>query len=206
MGPRAVAGARALAGWLLGAVACALAGCVTTPPRAGHVPAATANATNDAGAAPATLPLLAPASLGQTRQFTQLLRGDYGDTSFSLRCVVSIDDRQLSVIGLTALGQRAFTLKYDGAQLDEERAPQLPQAIGGVQLLNDLQLVYWPLPALQKAWQTAGGEVSEPYPGTRRLKRGGRLVAEVHYAADAWSGRVWLRHFDTPYSLFIETE
>jgi hypothetical protein len=103
------------------------------------------------------------------------------------------------------LGLRAFTLKYDGEHLSEERAPQVPSALQADRLLNDLQLVYWPLPALQQAWQAAGGEVTEPYPGTRRLQRGGKLLAEVHYAADPWNGRVWLRHFDHPYSLFIET-
>ena len=150
-------------------------------------------------------PLLAPTMLGESRQVTQLLRGDYGEQTFNLRCVLTIQPDQLTVIGLTALGLRAFTLNYDGEHLSEERAPQVPSALQADRLLNDLQLVYWPLPALQQAWQAAGGEVTEPYPGTRRLQRGGTLLAEVHYAADPWNGRVWLRHFDYPYSLFIET-
>lgn len=150
-------------------------------------------------------PLLAPATLGQERQATQLLRGEYGEQHFNLRCVVTIDAQRLTVIGVTGLGLRAFTLNYDGEHLTEDRAPQLPSALQGNRLLNDLQLVYWPLPVLQRAWQTAGGTVTEPYPGTRRLQRGNELLAEVHYAADPWNGRVWLRHFDYPYNLLIET-
>ncbi|MGE0115891.1 MAG: DUF3261 domain-containing protein [Steroidobacteraceae bacterium] len=150
-------------------------------------------------------PLLSPASLGQTRQITQILRGDYGDASFKLRSVVTVDAQQLTVIGLTSMGLRAFTVKYDGQNLSEERAPQVPEALQARQLLNDLQLAFWPLPALQQAWQAAGGEVSEPYAGTRRLQRAGNLLAEVHYADDPWNGRVWLRHFDHPYSLYIES-
>lgn len=168
-----------------------LAGCVSTPrtPPVGET----------------DWPLLSPASLAQTRQSAQVLHGDYGDASFSLRSVVTVDARQLTVIGLTSLGLRAFTVNYDGRNLREERAPQVPEALRTRQLLNDLQLVFWPLPALQQAWQAAGGEVSEPYPGTRRLRRAGSLLAEVHYAADPWNGRVWLRHFDHPYSLYIES-
>ncbi len=152
-----------------------------------------------------TWPLLSPASLSQSRQATQVLRGDYGDASFSLRSVVTVDAQQLRVIGLTAMGLRAFTLQYDGRDLVEERSPQVPDALQARQLLNDLQLAFWPLSALQSAWQPVGGEVSEPYPGTRRLRRAGVLLAEVHYAADPWNGRVWLRHFDHPYSLYIES-
>lgn len=150
-------------------------------------------------------PLLPPATLGQSKQVTQVLRGDYGDSSFSLRSVVTVDAQQLTVVGLTSMGMRAFTVKYDGQHLSEERVPQVPEALQARQLLNDLQLAFWPLPALQQAWQSAGGQVSEPYPGTRRLQRNGELVAEVHVAEDAWHGRVWLRHFDYPYSLYIET-
>ncbi|MGC3979836.1 MAG: DUF3261 domain-containing protein [Steroidobacteraceae bacterium] len=152
-----------------------------------------------------TWPLLTPASAGQSRQVTQVLRGDYADNSFTLRSVVTVDATQLTVIGLTTMGLRAFTLKYDGNNLSEERAPQVPDALQARQLLNDLQLAFWPLSILQQSWQAAGGEVSEPYPGTRRLKRAGTLLAEVHYAGDPWNGRVWLRHFDYPYSLFIES-
>ena len=150
-------------------------------------------------------PLLSPGSLQQTRQVAQVLRGEYADTSFSLRSVVTVDAQQLSVIGLTSMGLRAFTLKYDGLELIEERVPQVPDVLKSRQLINDLQLAFWPLSALQQAWQVVGGEVSEPYPGTRRLKHEGVLLAEVNYAGDPWSGRVWLRHFDHPYSLFIES-
>lgn len=150
-------------------------------------------------------PLLSPSSLSQPRQVTQLLRGDYDDNSFSLRSVVTVDKQQLVVVGVTSMGLRAFTLRYDGQQLSEERASQVPAAVQSRQLLNDLQLAFWPLPVLQQVWQSAGGQVSEPYPGTRRLHRDGVLLAEVHYAADPWNGRVWLRHFDHPYSLYIES-
>jgi hypothetical protein len=165
----------------------------------------TSPSTSPSAAAATALPLLSPASLAQPHQVAQLLRGEYGDNTFNLRCVIRVDAQQLTVVGLTALGFRAFTLKYDGQHLDEERAPQMPAEPAGAGLLNDLQLVYWPLATLQQAWHTVGVDVSEPWPGTRRLKRAGVLLAEVHYAADPWNGRVWLRHFDHPYDLYIES-
>ncbi len=160
---------------------------------------------NTAAVEASSWPLLTPASLGQTRLITQILHGEYGDNNFSLHSVVTADAQQLTVIGLTSMGLRAFTLKYDGQNLNEARAPQVPAALQSRQLLNDLQLAFWPLSALQQSWQSAGGEVSEPYAGTRRLKKAGVLLAEVHYAADPWNGRVWLKHFDHRYSLYIES-
>jgi hypothetical protein len=144
--------------------------------------------------------------LGSSHQVKQILRGTYGTQDFSLQCVISAQPQLLTVVGLTALGLRAFTLKYDGQNLNEERAPQLPEFVKGSQLLNDVQLAFWPLPALQAALNPAGWEVSEPYKGTRRLQHEGRLIAEVHYAdADPWNGRAWLSNFSYGYSLYLET-
>jgi hypothetical protein len=192
-----------------------LGACAVTPPGGGVERASVGVASGTAKSAPVgsgvgsdetpALPLLGPASLGQPHGVAQLLRGEYGDNVFTLRCVIRVDAQQLTVVGLTALGLRAFTLRYDGQHLDEERASQMPAEPSGAGLLNDLQLVYWPLATLQQAWHTVGVDVSEPWPGTRRLKRGGALLAEVHYAADPWNGRIWLRHFDHPYDLYIES-
>jgi hypothetical protein len=167
--------------------------------------ACVSTAVKPASSADTDWPLLSPASLRQARQVSQVLRGDYAERSFTLRSVVTVNAQQLTVIGITSMGLRAFTLKYDGEHLDEQRAPQVPDALQAKQLLNDMQLAFWPLNELQNSWHTAGGEVSEPYPGTRRLQRNGVLLAEVHYASDPWNGRVWLRHFDYPYSLYIES-
>jgi Protein of unknown function (DUF3261) len=151
-------------------------------------------------------PLLTPAALGSTKQVRQVLRGAFGGRDFNLQCVVQVQADRLTIIGVTALGLRAFTINYDGRKLDEQRAPQLPDFVSAKQLLNDLQLVFWPLNALDAALRPAGGEVVEPFAGTRRLLQQGRLLAEVHYAdADPWAGRVWLSNFAYGYSLYIET-
>jgi hypothetical protein len=153
----------------------------------------------------AGLPLLPPESLGESRQISQLLRADYGDSFISLRCVVIIDAKALKIIGLTSYGLRAFTLSYDGQRLRESRSAQFPKALGSRQLLNDLQLVYWPLATLQQAWSNAGVVVRAPTAEQRHLVRGEQLLAEVHYPGDVWNGTVVLRHFDQPYTITIDS-
>ena len=157
------------------------------------------------------LPLLTPASAGNAVQVQQLLHAAYKHDESTLQCVVSNDLRTLSLVCLTAMGQRVFTLDWDGAQLKATRAPFAPSSIDPQRIVSDLQLAYWPLAALQDAWRASGAEVSEPRPGLRRLTRGGQLVAEVHQgqAADNegdWPARLWLANFAYGYSLDMESQ
>lgn len=176
--------------------------------------AACANGPQRAAPALDAPPLLAPSSLGATMQAQQILHAAYGSDEATLQCVVNADAELLSVICLTAMGQRVFSLDYDGRELKALRAPFAPSSIDPARIVADLQLAYWPLSALQPAWQRAGYELSEPRPGLRRLQSGGRLVAEVHEAMPAqseggraeWPARVWLANFRYGYALDIETQ
>src|SRR3546814_7795605 len=94
------------------------------------------------------------------------------------------------------MGQRVFTLDYDGSDLKTWRAPFAPDAIDPQRIVADLQFAYWPLPALKSAWQIGETQVIEPRPGLRRLIHGDRIVAEVHSAtADRFPARLWLVNF-----------
>jgi len=159
-----------------------------------------------AGGATAS-PLLAPSALGSTVNASQVLRVAFGDREATLNCAVAVTPDRLTIVGVTAMGMRAFTIKYDGVKVDAESAPGMPDSLPPERLLNDVQLVYWPLKALQSKLSGGDWEVSEPIAGTRRLKRGGRVVAEVHYAnADPWSGRVWLANLEFDYTLSIDSQ
>lgn len=158
------------------------------------------------GDAPPARPLAPPAAAGE-HAVSQVVRAAVGSREMTLSCVVSVKDGAMSVIGLNAVGVRLFTIDYDGKQMRVEKSFAAPDAITPDRLIADLQLVYWPLPALQGALQGAGFKVSEPAPGTRRLRDGDRLIAEVHFAqADAWAGRAWLVNFEFGYSLQIDSQ
>lgn len=170
----------------------ALSGCASTA----RSPAALAS----------TWPLATPASLGNSLEVAQILRGAFGAREITLQCAVNATSTQLHVVGLTSLGLRVFTIKYDGEHLEAEHAPQVPEFFKPEQLVNDLQLVLWPLSALQQTFAGTQWQVSEPHVGTRRLRRAGELIAEVHYAdPNPWSGRAWIVHFDVPYTIGIES-
>jgi hypothetical protein len=151
-------------------------------------------------------PLLTPASLQAERSASQVVRGAFGAREMTFNCVLAVKGDTLTVIGLTALGVRAFTLRYDGREVAVENTLPIPEHMTPERLLSDIQLVFWPLAALQDKLNDAGWQLSEPYSGTRRLRRGDTLIAEVHYErADAWQGRSWLVNLQHGYTLGIDS-
>ena len=152
-------------------------------------------------------PLVSPASLGSERVVSQVVRGALGSREITFNCVVTIKDDAMTLVGMNSLGLRMFTIRYDGNAVQSEMAPGLQGAFTPERLLADMQLVFWPFASLEKPLREAGWELSEPSPGSRRLRHAGRLIAEAHYAGtDPWSARSWLVNFDHGYSLQIDTQ
>ncbi len=169
----------------------ALTACASAPP---------------AGRAPSR-PLVSPATLGGERTGNQIVRGAIGARETTINCVVTVKDGTMTVVGLSATGVRLFTIRHDGNEVQAGKGLTMPEQLTPERLLADLQLVFWPLASLQKPLQEAGWRVSEPAPGTRRLRRGERLIAEAHYAdQDPWTGRSWLVNFEYGYSLQIDSK
>jgi hypothetical protein len=151
-------------------------------------------------------PLVSPASLGATLAVNQIVRGAFAGRDATLNCVVTVRDGAMTVVGLTALGVRAFTLHYDGNKVAVEANLPIPPQLTPERLLADIQLVYWPLGALEPALAAAGWELTEPYANVRRLRRGDQLMAEIHYTnADRWQGRSWLVDLQHRYTLGIDS-
>ncbi|MGQ0618682.1 MAG: DUF3261 domain-containing protein [Panacagrimonas sp.] len=157
--------------------------------------------------APMSLPApLSPASLGQTRTVRQIVHAAYADHEATMQCVLSVDADRLRLIALGALGNRLFTLSHDGERSSLESVPPVPADLPPERLLDDIQFALWPLPALQARLAGSDWQLSEPTPGTRRLRFGGRLIAEVHYAGpDPWNGRLWLSNFQIGYTLTVDS-
>ena len=153
------------------------------------------------------LPLLKPATLGTEHSAQQILRAAFADHEATLRSVVIAHADHLKMIMLTATGQRALSLDWDGMDWKVEKAPMVPDQLDPHALVADVEFALWPLAALEDAYRAAGWELSEPGGGVRRVRRDGKLFAEVHYAdADPWRGRFWLVNFRYGYSLQIEAQ
>ena len=153
----------------------------------------------------AKVPLASPAALS-ARSASQVIHAVYGARAMTLSTAIQLDAGTLKVVGLTATGQRLFTASWNGTTVSAQKSAFVPDNVDPERVLADVQLALWPLPAVQAAFGQAGLEVTEPFAGVRRLRRGDALVAEVHYAgADPWNGRLWFVNFQYDYSLTIDT-
>jgi len=102
-------------------------------------------------------------------------------------------------MAMLAMGQVAAKLDWDGATLEETRAPWWPAQVAGSRILSDLQLAYWPLPAIQAALP-AGWSVAEA-DGVRELRQGGELVTTVARSREGLALEIDQRR--APYHLSI---
>jgi hypothetical protein len=151
------------------------------------------------------LPLAAPGALSP-RSASQVIHAAYGPRAMTMRTAIQLDAAGLKVVGVTATGQRLFTVGWDGKSVTAEKSSLVPDNVEPARVLADVQLALWPLAALQETLRGRELELSEPFPGVRRLRRGPALIAEVHYAgADPWASRLWLVNFELDYSLTIDT-
>lgn len=152
---------------------------------------------------PAPFALLPPASYGGSARAEQVLTITRAGGASTLQAYVEIAPAKIAVVGATALGQRVLTVSYDDAGL---HAQQAGKGADPEQVLRDLQLVTWPLAALQAAVAGTAWRIEEPRPGTRQVWRGDVPYAEIHYAAGApWNGRAWLVNLEQRYTLDIES-
>jgi hypothetical protein len=180
-----------------------LAACAHEP----RAPAAPSSAVvPPAPAATSSGEFFAPPAALSPRSASQVIHAAHGSRVATFRTAIQIDAAGLKVVGVTATGMRLFTAAFDGERVSAERSPFVPKEVSPERVLADMQLALWPLDSLQAAYAGSGRTLSEPVAGVRRVVRGDRLIAEVHYASDdPWSGRLWFVSFEFGYSLTIDT-
>jgi hypothetical protein len=76
-------------------------------------------------------------------------------------------------------GQVMLRFEWDGVELQQTRAPQLPSNLSAQRVLDDLQLVYWPAGAIAIALPE--GWALHDAPGRRALLEHDETVATVSW-------------------------
>ena len=199
--------------WIAGA-GLFLAGCAGTPAVSGS-----------ACEGPTSLDL-APASLGYSLSLSQVVTGEYGGDSHSMRFEVEITPKRVVMVGLSHVGVRLFTLKQDAAGLRVEslaakgagngagngagRPARMGGAIEPCYILSDLQLTYWPEGVLRQALLLKGlritGDGKGPGPRRRIFGPDGALLIEITYpVAPGNAGETVVQRYNPPYRLRIKT-
>jgi hypothetical protein len=146
---------------------------------------------------------LSPASLGRELSLQQQLRFTFPRGERSFEAYLESDAQAVRLAAMLG-GQTALRIVWDGQDLQVRRADWLPEVVDAAAVLSDLQLVYWPLPALQAALPP--GWRLEDSGNARRLWRGDELVTDVLYTdRSAQPRHIRIDHPSLPMRLDIES-
>lgn len=148
----------------------------------------------------AELPLrLSPASLGRELVLQQRMTVQAQGRSEQLDVAIEADAGAVR-LAVLAWGQTVARVDWDGRELRETAQRGFPAGVTGALLLRDVQLVYWPLDAIQSGlplgW-TVQGDGS-----ARELRYGGRPVIRVRHPAP---GRAELDNLAGHYQVRLES-
>jgi hypothetical protein len=152
--------------------------------------------------APARLGLkLPPSALESPISLHQQLVIERQGRIEALDAALEVDARRLELVGL-ALGQRIFSLSYDGHHLKSWRHPLLPAELREEDVLEDLQLTIWPAsaiaPALPAGWRIEEGD------RRRALLLNDTPVVLIDYSGEPrWLGRIAINNLRYQYRLVI---
>ncbi len=124
---------------------------------------------------------LSPAALDGTLALEQRLVFERGDRSDTVDALVEADARVVRIV-LHRQGQVMLRLAWDGKVLQQTRAPQLPAALSAQRVLDDLQLVHWPVHAINAALPQ-GWQLREEN-GARLLAHRDEVVATVRWTGE----------------------
>lgn len=155
------------------------------------------------GSAQQNFQLLPPDSLSQSA--TVLLKMDSEEDSIRRHweAVLNMDAAQTVLILLDPLGQRLATLGFDGEQLTIEHSR--PIDISLKKLLGELQMVLWPLSALNADKWNQGWHFEEQNT-IRRVYYQQQYMAEIHrQPSSQWSGKFDYSSKTSDYRLHIQS-
>jgi hypothetical protein len=152
--------------------------------------------------APARLGLrLSPASLAVAISLQQQLIVERQGRIDALDAALEVDAERIELVGLM-LGQRVFTLSYDGRELQSWRHPMLPKELREEDVLENLQLTLWPAGAIQQALP-AGWSIQE-IDRRRTLLLNDVAVLMIDYSGEPrWLGRIAVSNPRYGYRLVI---
>lgn len=122
---------------------------------------------------------LAPASLGCEVAVQQRLTVRLpGQPAQQVETLLEVDAQAVR-LAFFAVGQNIGTFAWDGRRWDKQPSPRWPVQLAPEQVLSDVQLAFWPLPAVQRglpaAWRVEASEAG------RRLWRDGQEQVRVRF-------------------------
>lgn len=147
---------------------------------------------------------LGPAALGRSVEARQQVTVHYRGKTRSLQIALRVVPDNLTLVGLSAMGQRVFTLGWNGQAIERGQGLDAGKRVPAKRILADLELAYWPLPALRKALTRRDLRLQQ-LGNTRTLWRGNKLLWLAYRAnGDPWHSQLTVYNARLGYRLDVK--
>ncbi|MBE0531779.1 MAG: DUF3261 domain-containing protein [Rhodospirillales bacterium] len=149
------------------------------------------------------LELPPPSALKHRVEAAQLVTARYEGTSSVFEGRLSVAPDRLFLVCTDGLGRRAMTIAWDGARLEVERAPWLPEVLPPENVLADIMLLFWPEEGIRRGLRGADIRVT---PTSRSIRQGTTEVISITHDADPWAGVATLVNHARRYDIKVQSQ
>lgn len=147
--------------------------------------------------------LLSPESFGQSLSLLQSLEINYRGETRQLLAQLEISSNNITLVGLSPLGNRLFTVLWTGESLSEEYLAEWPFPFSPKHILVDVQLALWLKIPHQDGFKIR--EFKSPQM-KREILRNEEIVMRISYETRPyWQGKILIQHLERGYQLSIQT-
>ncbi|MBU2711264.1 DUF3261 domain-containing protein [Zooshikella harenae] len=109
---------------------------------------------------------------------TQNVSIHFKDQSLSLLTQAELTPQRITLVGLSHLGQRLFTISYDGHNIEQKHhLPEIPVDLNYI--MRDFLWVYTPLAVLQKNVEAKGFVIREEQTAPQQVDKSSELSKQV---------------------------
>ncbi|MBT4837103.1 MAG: DUF3261 domain-containing protein [Methylococcales bacterium] len=150
--------------------------------------------------------LQTPNSLGSSIRLVQQIESIYQKESHVFISQVEVTPEKLTIVGMTPMGIKLFSLTWDGKELQHETSlltqmKSIPFKLDYI--LADFQMTYWP--KLSAGNRFNYQDKSQPSHHRTIFNRNTKVVS-IHYQKDSpWQGKIEFKHLERGYQLNITT-
>ncbi len=147
--------------------------------------------------------LMHPKSFGQSLSIVQSLEVIYKGETQQLLAQLEITPLKMTLVGMSPMGNRLFTVIWNGRSLHDKHLSQWPLPFEPKHILADVQLALWNDISSQKELTIVEDNSTKM---TRMIHGNGKALMRIKYnTRPFWHGKILVEHLERNYKLKIQT-
>lgn len=144
-------------------------------------------------------------AMGDSLDATQLITGTYEEQTYTMQVQLEWRPGSMVFAAFNVWGTAAFSLTYDGDEVQIQGSPLLMRAVRPENVLADILLTYWEFSRLDSRLHGDGLTLVDTV-DTRTISRNGTPIIVIGYGGESrWEGSVRFEHLERQYVLEIQT-